>query len=204
MIPMSVLIGFFVAIVGYWLQQRAWRNRTYEETRQREFEECLKLVEDIAAAIDKRLVSLATFQRLLDANEIDEESLKDYREGIKDWMHSFSSFKARIYHYFGRDQMLTFENDVHAKLRTASDIFLRTHRYGKANLSKLHRKEQDEAFALLNLARYEAFSFLRELNERISNGEVGRTSMYNNIEIGNLDLISRTFLIQRLLGLKSR
>lgn len=98
--------------------------------------------------------------------------------------------------------MLFFEDQVHAQLRGASDIILRTHKYGKNLLSTKDRKEYAGVRARMDVARHTAFTFLRELNERLSNGEVGRTAMYNNIEVGQLDLISRTYLIQRLLGLK--
>ncbi|MBN8632569.1 MAG: hypothetical protein J0L76_17160 [Rhodobacterales bacterium] len=203
MIPQSVIIGIIVAIVGYVLQQRAWKHKLYEDTRQREFEECLKLIDLLSRAIDKRLMAISVFHGEVEKGIANKEDLSTYRDSIKEWMHEFSSFKSKIYHYFGRDHMLVFENEVHAQLREVSDIVLRTHKFGKGRLSTKDRKEYESARQLMDFARHTAFRFLRELNEKLSDGEVGRTALYNNIAVGHLDLISRTYLIQRLLGLKS-
>lgn len=203
MIPQTVLIGLVVAIIGYALQQRAWKHKIYEETRQREFDECLKLIDLLSRAIDKRLMATSVFYGQVENNSAKEEDLSAYRESIKEWMHEFSSFKSKIFHYFGRDKMLVFENEVHAQLREVSDIVLRTHKFGKRRLSVKDRMEHDSARSLMDFARHSAFRFLRELNEKLSNDEIGRTSLYNNITVGHLDLISKTYLIQRLFGLKS-
>jgi hypothetical protein len=203
MIPQSILIGLIVAVVGYVLQQRAWKHKLYEETRQREFDECLKLIDILSRAIDKRLMAISVFHGEVEKGSAKKDDLEAYRESIREWMHEFSSFKSKIYHYFGRDRMLKFENEVHAQLREASDIILRTYKFGKGRLSTNDRLEYDQVRSLMNLARHTAFTFLRELNEMVTNGEVGRTAMYNNTEVGHLELISRTYLIQRLFGLKS-
>lgn len=203
MIPQSVLIGLVVAMVGYILQQRAWKHKLYEDTRQREFEECLKLIDLLSRAIDKRLMATSVFHGEVERVSAKKEDLSLYRDSIKEWMHEFSSFKSKIYHYFGRDQMLVFENEVHTQLREVSDIVLRTYKFGKSGLSTKDRKEYDTVRNSMDFARHTAFRFLRELNEMLSNGEVGRTALYNNIRVGHLDLISRTYLVQRLFGLKS-
>lgn len=203
MIPQSILIGIVVAIIGYALQQRAWKHKLYEETRQREFDECLKLIDLLSRAIDKRLMATSFFHGEVEKGAAKKDDLSLYRDSIKEWMHEFSSFKSKIYHYFGREHMLVFENEVHAQLREVSDIVLRTHKFGKMNLSTKDRKEYEAVRQLMDFARHTAFRFLRELNEKLSNSEVGRTALYNNIDVGHLDLISRTYLIQRLLGLKS-
>ena len=56
MFPQSVLIGLVVALVGYFLQQRSWRHNKREEVRHREFEACTKIIEDLARALDKRIL----------------------------------------------------------------------------------------------------------------------------------------------------
>ena len=117
MIPQSVLIGIVVAIIGYALQQRAWKHKLYEETRQREFDECLKLIDLLSRAIDKRLMATSVFHGEVEKRSATKDDLSIFKDSIKEWMHEFSSFKAKIYHYFGRDQMLVFENAVHAQLR---------------------------------------------------------------------------------------
>ncbi|WP_282061668.1 hypothetical protein [Roseobacter litoralis] len=203
MIPQTVMIGLIVAMVGYLLQQRAWRHNLQEEIRQREFEECLKLVDALGRAIDKRLMAISVFQSSVRQGRATGKDKEEYKASVKDWMHNFSSFKSKIHHYFGRGQMLTFENHVHCQLRTVSDIVLRTEKYGFSGLSEKHQKEFEHVISDLALARHKGFTFLLELNERIANEEVGRTALYNNIDVGSLDLISRVYLIQRLLGLKS-
>ena len=119
MIPQSVLIGLIVAVVGYVLQQRAWKHKLYEDTRQREFDECLKVVDSLSRAIDKRLMAMSVFHGEVEKGSARKEDLASYRESIREWMHEFSSFKSKIYHYFGRDSMLFFEDKVHAQLREA-------------------------------------------------------------------------------------
>lgn len=203
MISQSILIGLAVAVVGYFLQQRAWKHKLYEETRQREFDECLKLIDALSRAIDKRLMALSVFHSDVEKQSVSNDDLANYRESVKEWMHEFSSFKSKVYHYFGRDQMLCFENEVHAKIRETSDIVLRTNKLKKDKLSSKDRAEYDRVRQMMDVARHTSFGFLRELNERLSNGEVGRTSIYNNVKVGYLELISRTYLVQRLLGLKS-
>jgi len=203
MIPQTVLIGFVVALVGYLLQQRSWRHNKREEVRQREFEACMDVIDALARAFDKRISATAEFMMYVNRGEVTTDELQDYRSSIRDWMHDFSSFKSKIYHYFGRNQMLKYENSVHNSLREVSDILLRTHRLGKENLSSSHLAEHNSCRAKLDFARYIAYRFLAELNEMTANEETGRTSLYNNVNVGSLDLISRTYLIQRLLGMRS-
>lgn len=204
LIPQTVLIGLVVALVGYALQQRAWRHKLIEEIRQREFDECLKLIDELAAQIDSRLYHLDWYIRVLKSDPTNEEHRKEYRESVKSWMSKFSSNKAKLYHYFGRLVMLDFENEVHSSMREVSDILVRTQRYGMDGLSRAHLAEFHSIDARLSLARYVAFKYIRELNERLANGDVGRTRMFNNIEVGHLELISATYLLQRLFGVKSR
>ena len=203
MIPQTVLIGLVVAIVGYFLQQRSWRHNKKEEVRQREFEACMDIIDSLARAFDKRITATSEFMTQLNRGDVEIDELQSYRASIREWMHEFSSFKSKIYHYFGRDRMLDFENVVHASLREVSDILLRTNRLGKENLSKVHLSEHEACFERLNVARYRAYRFLAELNEMTANEETSRISLYNNVEVGKLDLISRSYLIQRLLGMRS-
>jgi len=203
MIPQSVLIGLVVAVVAYFLQQRSWRHNKKEEVRQREFEACMNIIENLARAFDKRISATSEFIGCVDRGEVTLDELQDYRSSVREWMHDFSSFKTKIYHYFGKDKMLEFENSVHASLREVSDITLRTYRLGKENLSSKHLVEHNSCSARLYGARYKAYRFLAVLNEMTANEETGRISLYDNVHVGNLDLISRTYLVQRLLGMRS-
>lgn len=203
MIPQTVLIGLVVAFVGYILQQRSWRHNKKEEVRQREFDACMEIIEALGRAIDKRILAIAEFVGHLNKGEVSIDEFQDYRSSVRDWMHEFSSFKSKIYHYFGRERMLEFEDSVHSSLRQVSDIALRTHRYGIDNLSSKHLDEHRSCASRLDLARFISYKYLLELNEMTANEETGRISLYDNVDAGSLDLISRTYLIQRLLGMRS-
>lgn len=203
MFPQSVLIGLIVALVGYALQQRSWKHNKREEVRQREFEACTKIIEDLARAFDKRILATSEFVSHVNRGDVTEDELQHYRNSVREWMHEFSNFKSRIFHFFGREKMLDFENSVHDKIREVSDIALRTNLLGKSNLSPAHLHEQETAQKKLDAARYVAYRFLAELNEMTANEETSRISLYDNIRVGHLDMISRTYLLQRLLNLKS-
>ncbi|WP_158569275.1 hypothetical protein [Pseudotabrizicola alkalilacus] len=203
MIPQTVLIGLVVAVVGYFLQQRSWRNSKREEIRQKEFEECIKLIEALARVFDKRIAATSEFLGLVDSDKVKKEDYDKYKSCVFDWMHEFSTFKSKIFHYFGRSKMADFEYVVHDSLREVSDVILRTHKYGKSQLSSAHKLEHDEVREKMNISRHRAFRFLRELNDMVSNEEIGRTALYNNINTGSLEFTSKIYLLQRLFGLKA-
>lgn len=202
MIPQTVLIGLIVAIVGYFLQQRAWRHSQREEVRQREFNACVEVIDALARSFDKRITAMSEFIYQVNRGEVSSEQMEQYRACVRDWMHEFSSFKTKIYHYFGKSKMLEFEDVVHASLREVSDIAIRTHRLGKRGLSSEHLKEHESCGSRLSVARYKAYRFLAELNEMTENEETSRLSQYDNVQVGNLQLTSRVYLIQRLLGVR--
>jgi len=134
-LPQTILVGLLAAAIGYYFQQRAWRHKNQDDTRQREFEECLELINTLGKSIDQRLMALSTFRGLLGSGPVEKDDLERYKESVKSWMLEFSSIKSKLYHYFGRDMMLEFENSVHYKVREASDILLRTNKLGIGRLS---------------------------------------------------------------------
>jgi len=198
----TLLIGLIAAIVGYILQQRAWAHRAIEETRQREFEECVRVIDELSKSVDKRISATLHFKTLVDRKAVESSDYEEFRLALIDWMNNFSSNKSKIYLYFGKEQMLEFENRVHASLWETSSILTRTHRYDYSNLSSDHKLEHDKVTGKINVARYISFKFLQELNERLSNGEIGNTKLVNNVHAGSLKHISRLYLIYRLFGLK--
>ncbi len=203
MLPQSVLIGLVVAVVGYFLQQRSWRQKNFEEIRRLEFDECLKLIDDLGSAIDRRLMETSKYSVLAQRGDHDEEVESAFRESISSWMGAFSSRKSKIYHYYGRQEMLRFENVVHSELQEVAEILKRAKRLGLQNLSTEHRKETLEIGGRLDVARHKAFKFLSDLNERLSSGDIGRTSLFNNIYEGQLEDVSRIYLFERLFAIKS-
>lgn len=199
----SISVGLIIALVGYFFQQRSWRHRLHEEIRTRELTECMKLVESLGKAIDKRLTATSAFHGLIQREENDKIIKKEFQESIQEWMFEFSSFKSKIYYYFGHEKTLQFENEVHQSLRKVSEIIIRTEKHGRENLNSRDKLEHDSTLKMMSIARYKAFHFLRELNTCIANEEIGRTSLFNNITSKDLDYISKAYLIQRFLGIKN-
>ena len=203
MFPQTVLIGLVVAIVGYILQQRSWHHSKREDVRQREFDDCMEIIEALSRAIDKRISATSEFINEVNRGEVTDDKLQDYRSSVRNWMHDFSSFKSKIYHYYGDEKMLKFENSVHSSLREVSDIILRTHRYGKEKLSSAHLQEHHSCSSKLDKSRYISYGFLSDLNKMTANEDTGRIRMYDNIHASSLNMISKTYLIQRLFGMRS-
>lgn len=173
----AFLLALIAAAVAAYFQHRSWRNSEIEETRKREFDQCLQIVDALSRAVDRRLSAQRRFQGSLNDKAISVDGIEEYRAAVFEWMENFSSFKAKIFHFFGREDMLTFENSVHRQLVEISDILLRTSRHGLGHLSYQHQQEFKELDARLSFAQLTAFRFLKELNERISNGKIGRTRL---------------------------
>ncbi|NIY73874.1 hypothetical protein HCZ30_15700 [Marivivens donghaensis] len=202
MFPQSVLIGLVVAFVGYFLQQRSWGHNKREEVRQREFEACTKTVEELARAVDKRIQATAEFVREVDIGQVSDDALERYKVSVREWMHDFSYFKSRIFHYFGHSKMVDFELKVHSSIQSVGAIALRTKKLGKDNLSAAHKLEQEDAQRKLHVARFVAYEFIAALDEMTANEQTSRVSLYDNVDAGQLDMISRVYLVKRLLNLK--
>lgn len=206
MIPQSVAIGLVVALVGYFLQQRSWRHKHYEDTKQREFKECIAVVESLSRAIDSRLVATTNFAAAVKEGSDQDEAYSQYIEVVFDWMRNFSTFKSKIFIYFGKDEMLRFELTVHKNLKEVGDIIARSYKYEKRNkiLSSTHKKEFFSIHNRINNARYDAFMQLRELNDRIANDEFGTTQNWNNFHVMDMEKISKVYVLKRLLGIIPR
>jgi hypothetical protein len=206
MIPQSILIGLVVAFVGYVLQQRSWRHQKYEETKQREFKECLEVIDKLSCAIDTRLEKTTAFASAVKRQTDMDQAYQEYADAVSEWMRNFSSFKSKIFVYFGWGEMLRFESKVHKKLKECGDVVRRSYNYERdgKTLSHDHREEFESIWPRIDSARYEAFLQLRELNDRVANEEYGVTQEWNNIRTRDLEKISRLYLLQRLFGIRSR
>ena len=199
----TLFLGVIAAMVGTYLQHRSWKNRSIEDAKQREFNDSLEIVDTLGRAVSKRLTAQRHFLSLLNDASVSESDIEAYRNSVFDWMNEFTPFKSKVLHYFGKDESLKFENQIHSQLREASDILMRTYKLGYENLSTNDKKEHDSVGASINVAQYTAAKFINLLNEKISNGEIGKTARTNNVESGDLGMISKTYLIQRLFALKS-
>lgn len=201
----TLLIGLTTAVVGSYLQHRSWRNANLEQLRRTEFTEAKAIVHELSKAVDYRLEATRHFSIATSRKESVEEARKEYVQAVSEWMRSFNTFKSNIFLYFGRNEMLRFELEVHAHLKRAGDIIARTVRYRDKGwtLSRAHRREFDDIDHHIALAREAAFFQLRTLNDRIAAGEYGTIQHVNNLEVREHSKITHTFLVQRLLGIKS-
>lgn len=199
----TLTLGVIAAVIGSYLQHRSWRHRTQEDIFQKEFKEATTIVTELGTAVDKRYVAQHAYFRKVETGNADEEAISEIREAIDKWLEEFSYFKSKILLYFGNTAARKFETEIHRLLVETTAVIARTKRYGYEELSQDHKIEYDRVLRRMNFTRYVTYKYLNELNERIANREFGRTQLINNIHLGHLDDISRTYLIQRLLGLKS-
>lgn len=206
MIPQSFAIGLVVALVGYFLQQRSWRHQHFEDTKQREFKECIEVVESLSRAIDTRLVATTNFAAAVKEGSDQDEAYRQYLDVVFDWMRNFSTFKSKIFIYFGKGEMIRFELTVHRNLKEVGDIISRSYKYEQSNkiLSTAHKEEFMSIHTRINNARYDAFMQLRELNDRIANDEFGTTQNWNNLQVMDMEKISKIYILKRLLGIIPR
>lgn len=198
----SIFLGLIIAFIGYIFQQRAWNHRKREEIRQREFDATTAIVSNLSIEIDKRLFSMTRFLSKIKSQNVSDNDVEEYAASVRDWMHNFLSFKSQIFHFFGKEKMFDFEYKIQKSLQSTSDILLRSHKLGLNNLSRSHRKEHQNLDSYIRKTRYEASIFIQDLNQMISEENIGKTSLYNNIQLRKVDYISRLYLIQRLFGVK--
>lgn len=163
----------------------------------------MSVVEHLSNAIDRRLVAQRRFLTHVQRDETNEGNHREYGAALDEWMGSFSSFKSKLFLYFGEDEARTFENEVHALLRETSNVILRTYRLGEDELSSRDLDEYKNVLLRMGLAQSVAANFLNRLNDNIINNKFGTVQYINDINTGDLDKISRTYLFLRLFGIKS-
>ena len=56
----------------------------------------------------------------------------------------------------------------------------------------------------LSLIQHDIHKFLNELDDRVSNGQIGRTQSINNLSGNDLSMVSRLYLVRRLFGVEGR
>ena len=200
-IPQTVFIGLIVALVGYFLQNRASRLRRIEETRDREFEECKKIISNIAHAAESRLTASTSLAFDLRYGKHTDESKRKLDESIVHWMVVFSEVKFKLRYYFDINCARDFEMQLHSSLKKVSDVTLRKYHY--RDLSREHQNEFEQCAAYAGIARHELAIFLEELTQKTENFEIGKSRSFNDINHGNFEDISRFYLIRRLLNINS-
>ena len=197
----TLILGIVAAIVGSYLQYRSWRHRYFTELRDRERADAMKLLDDLSQAIDRRLTVQRSYVSKAIRSDVQDADSQRHREALDNWMGSFSSFKARIGDLFGYDTVLIFENSVHKSMRDVSALTALKVRDGLENLSAEHRYRFHRIEEEMSLAHHTAYRFLRELNGLLANGSYGRSQYINDIKSNDLSLLTKSYLLRRLLAL---
>lgn len=198
----TLLLGLIAAVIGAAIQQRTWRHRSLVDLKEREYSEAKKTVEEISHALDKRLAAQRLFTNLVLDGKSTEEDRLNYRDALMIWMGDFSSNKSKLYHSFGMDAVIDFEEKVQWSLQGASAIVSLGLKHGVTGLCTRDRNAFLGSEQKLNVIQYDIYKFLNELNDRIKNGEIGRSRAINNLSENDLSMISRLYLVRRLLGME--
>lgn len=198
----TLFLGLIAAVIGATIQERTWRNRALVELKEKEYLEARRAIEELSKAIDKRLTAQRSYTVLVLRRQITEDDIKVYKTATTEWMGEFSSNKSRLHHSFGGEAAHYFEDDVQRSLQFASAVVSLDIRYGRDNLSPDHRILFEDSELQLNFINSKIYKFLNNLNDKIANGEIGRTQAINNIEKNDPAMISRLYLIRRLLGME--
>lgn len=199
----TLFLGLIAAMIGTLLQNRSWRHQHHTQLRETERDGALEVIEEIGDSIDDRLLHQLEFVRICEERDPTEKELALYRDTLNRWMSKLSVHKARISFYFDRETSFDFERSVHSSFRTSSEHSLLRVRFGLNNLSARDKQRFKSARKELNLARRDSYQFLRELSDRVSAGQIGTTQRIENIEFGDLNYLSHTYLVKRLLGIRA-
>lgn len=96
--------------------------------------------------------------------------------------------------------MIDFEHQVHKRLRDISFVAARGNQLGQQNLLEEDRLLFSNLEAGLNIAQHHAYQYLKDLNDLISENQIGRLANHNKLEARDLSLIDMGYLIRRLFG----
>lgn len=199
-VAQTVFVGIVAAIFGFYFQFRSWRHQNFESIRSKEKAAAIALVADLAEEIDQRLTLQRKFIAHLRDNRPEDEKI-NYRIMLDSWNGKHSSRFARTQHIFDKSFAVEFQQNVHDPLQKNNAVAERAIRLGISNLSENHKKETSEISRDFNAAQAKIKRWLMEANTRIANGELGQTTVINNINSNDPSMITRTYLIRRLLNL---
>lgn len=198
----TLLLGLVAAVIGASIQQRTWRHRALVELREKEHAEARKAVEELSQALDLRLEAQRKYTNLAMLGKLTDNEVDAFKKATTIWMGGFSTNKSKIYHSFGKPVVIEFERAVQEPLQYASAIISLGRRLGIKNLCSRDRDLFLNSDHKLSIIQYDIYRFLNELNDRISNGEIGRTKAINNLNEDDISMISRSYLVRRLLGIE--
>ena len=198
----TLLVGLIAAVVGSVIQQRTWRHRSLVELKEKEYVEARKTLEDLSVALQLRLSAQQSYTSLALSGDVNPSDVDDYKKATSTWMGSFSGLKSRIYHIFGWSSVLEFEESIQHSMQYASAIVSLGLRHGVENLNARDKKLFKGSEYTLMIIQSDIYRFLKELNERISDGDIGRTKAINNLNENDSSMISSTYLVRRLFGIE--
>lgn len=200
----TLFLGLIAALIGATIQQRTWRHRSLEDLKEKERAEAKESIKIVSEALDRRLEAQRKFTyRILSGSATDEDR-GEFRQATTAWMGGYSSNLSRIYHSFGRSTVLDFERSIQSGLQYASAILSFSTKPGIENLCTRDRELFYSSENRLSLIQHDIHKFLNQLDDRVSNGEIGRTQAINNLSGDDLEMVSRLYLIRRLLGVEGR
>tara|TARA_R110002051_G_scaffold283871_1_gene345840 strand:- start:162 stop:707 length:546 start_codon:yes stop_codon:yes gene_type:complete len=172
------------------------------ELKEKEYIEARKTVEDLSVALELRLSAQHTYTRLVLKGQITPTDIDAYKNATAVWMGSFSGIKSRLYHSFGRTSVIDFEETIQRSMQYASAVVSLGLHPGIDKLCTRDKKLFRGSEIKLSIIQHDVYKFLNELNDRISLGDIGRTKAINNLSENDASMISRVYLVRRLLGIE--
>lgn len=200
----TLFLGLIAALIGAIIQQRTWRHRSLEELKETERKEAKDTIKILSDALDQRLQAQRHYTQLVLSGEASEDDRKEFRDATTKWMGGYSSNLSRIYHSFGRSTVRDFESSIQESLQYSSAVLSFTRSPGIENLCTRDRVLFFGSEYRLSLIQHDIHKFLNRLDDRVSSGEIGRTESINNLSSNDLSMVSRLYLIRRLLGVEGR
>lgn len=198
----TLFLGLIAAVIGATIQQRTWQHRSLMELKEKEYTEARKTVEDFSVALELRLSAQQTYTRLVLRDEVTQTDVDAYKKATAVWMGSFSGIKSRIYHSFGRTSVIDFEESIQRSMQYASAVLSLARHPGLDKLCTRDKTLFLGSERKLSIIQHDVYKFLNELNDRISLGDIGRTKAINNLNENDASMISRVYLVRRLLGIE--
>ncbi|SLN31431.1 hypothetical protein [Pseudooctadecabacter jejudonensis] len=200
----TLFLGLIAAVIGATIQQRTWRHRSLEDLEEKERAEAKETIKIVSEALDRRLEAQRKFtHKVLSGSAVDLDR-DEFRQATTAWMGGYSSNLSRIYHSFGRSTVLNFEHRIQSGLQYASAVLSLSKKPGLEHLCTRDRELFYNSEKRLSLIQHDIHKFLNELDDRVSNGEIGRTQSINNLSGDDLEMVSRLYLVRRLLGVEGR
>ena len=201
-LPLAILLAAATTLIASYIQHNFWRARNLQSIKDREYENAVSLVQEISEAIDKRLYIQSLYTSAVLEDELNDDLHNEYKSALAAWMSRFSYFRSKIEIQFGRKLSLEFEQKLHSKMQLASDAVSLRVRYGD-KLSIRDRFLFESSRGKMNSARLECRRYLTKLNSIVTEERYGIRLRINNLNHGEKEYISISYLVSRLFSLNS-